>query len=224
MNPVAKFNSIIISVTTVCMYILWKLLNGIMFQNNTYAVFSLVITFLSSLGFYRLINSLLGMVFRKVKFFKRFILGPFYLEGAWVGFFVGKNNKIRLIHEQFEQELDGLVIKGYSYYEDGSSHGYWTAKNPVIDNEIGKMTYYYEARVNTYPAINQGLAEFNFKRTSRNEIVTEIIGFSSDLYRPEKLLAFESKVKEVKDQNEEYYIEEAKKVYANNKDRIQCGN
>lgn len=220
MNPVAKFNSIIISVTTVCMYVLWKLLNGIMFQNNTYAAFSLVITFLSSLGFYRLINNLLGMAFRKVKLFKRFILGPFYLEGAWVGFFVGKNNKVRLIYEQFEQELDSLVIKGYSYNEDGSSHGDWIAKNPVIDNEIGKMAYYYEAKVNTYPAINQGFAEFNFRRTCKSDIISEMTGFSSDLYTPEKVPAYEKKVMGCKKQDERFYIDEARKVYESNKDKF----
>lgn len=49
---------------------------------------------------------------------KKKILGNYYLEGTWVGFFVGNSGKIRYICERFEQSLEGIIIQGSSYTDN----------------------------------------------------------------------------------------------------------
>lgn len=73
-------------------------------------------------------------------------------------------------------------------------HGTWTVVDPVIDVVRGRLTYTYETQGFRNTFINPGLACFNLIREGRYKPSTELIGFSSDLFSDNKLIAYEVKI------------------------------
>lgn len=220
MKPIIKFNSIVISITTMIMYGLWALLSDNIFSSISAKILTVLISYFTSLGFYKSIFWLLSGLLSKWKWFKNMIYGSYYLEGIWVGFFIGKDSKVRYFYEVFEQSLDEIVITGKAFKDDESILGIWKAKNPVIDIVLGKMTYYYETDVFENTFINPGLATFNLERIDKDKCPYALTGFSSDLFNPVKLKAFEVKLDVCSQKNNTRLIEEAKKVYEVNKDKF----
>lgn len=193
MRPELKFNSIVISLTSALVFSIWVGLNSIIVK---YPFLSVILSGLISLGIYRFLAMLLLSMFRHIKVIKRFILGPQYLQGTWAGFFIGHHQKVRLFVEVFEQDLGRTVIRGRVYCEDGSFHGSWIADDASIDPLRGKLTYNYQTDAIGNSFINPGIATFDMQRNAEHKPPVGLVGFSSDLFNPSKLLAFEDKVSE----------------------------
>lgn len=210
MNPELKFHSIIISLTTGLVFLVWLGLNTVI---TTYPALAIFLSALISLGIYRFLVLVLLAVFRKVGCVKRFILGPLYMEGTWVGFFVGHQNKIRLFVETFEQDLRATVIRGRVFRDDGSYHGSWIADDATIDAGRGKLSYHYQADAIGNTFINPGIASFDLERPAMHRPPVGLVGFSSDLFNPHKLMAFEEKISHETLTDMREALQNAKKVY-----------
>lgn len=220
MTPLEKFNAVIIACTTLFMYLLWLGISKLM-EINTISFF--VITILSgliSLGFYRSVATLLRKFFNNNKMIKKKILGNYYLEGTWVGFFVGNNGKIRYICERFEQSLEGIIIQGSSYTDNQKIHGNWIAKSPVVNIEEKQLMYYYEADMINNLFINPGLASFKMEKSHKSHYIDSLRGFSSDLYNPHKLFAIEEKISDDFIDDEEAILLRAKELYQKYKNML----
>ena len=120
MSPELKFHSIVISITTALVFIVWLFLNKLIVA---YPIAAVVLSGLISLGLYKSLALLLLSLFKKIQTIKKFILGPRYMEGTWAGFFVGHKSNIRLVVETFEQDLSRTVIRGRVYDESGNYRG-----------------------------------------------------------------------------------------------------
>lgn len=219
MTPTAKFNSIIVAVTTAIMYLLWigiDKLSPEFMENNCLLVSA--VAFLSSLGFYRLLTNLLKTLFEEIRFIKKFILGDRYLEGTWVGFYMSSMGEVRYLYERYEQSLEEVAIFGRAYKEDKSLHGKWTAINPTIDCKKKNIAYYYETDMTKNTHINQGFASFSLEKTGKNKCYNKMQGFSSDLNQTDKINAIEIKISDDCWDDERKILQEAEKVYKNNKE------
>lgn len=100
MGPTKKINSIVISITTFLMFSIWSFVQYIPEKYTfikTHEQLSLIVTsvlsFIISIGFYRLIFDLFVIIFNRSQFFKKWILGKTYLEGFWIGCSVGSTGK-----------------------------------------------------------------------------------------------------------------------------------
>lgn len=193
MNPELKFHSIIISLTTSLIFLIWLGLNAVITKHPILTVF---LSGLISLGIYRSLGILLLTLLKHINIVKRFMLEPQYMQGTWAGFFVGHNNTIRFFIEFFEQDLNRTIIRGRVYREDGSFHGSWIAEDASIDPVRGKLTYHYQTDAIGNTFINPGIGAFDLQRISASKPPVSLVGFSSDLFNPNKLLAFEDKVAE----------------------------
>jgi len=142
------------------------------------------------------------------------------MEGTWIGFFVGHDSKIRLFAETFEQGINELVIKGKAFQEDGSYHGSWVSDNANINVKLGKLSYTYEADVIGNSFTNPGLARFDLERESNDKPPTRMIGFSSDIFNPAKLKAFEEKTSCSTDCESKFAFEKAKEIHQKYKKHI----
>ena len=177
--------------TTALIFLIWLGLNVVITKHPILTVF---LSGLISLGIYRSLGMLLLTLLKHVNIVKRFMLGPQYMQGTWAGFFVGHNNNIRFFVEFFEQDLNRTVIRGRAYREDGSFHGSWIAEDASIDPVRGKLTYHYQTDAIGNTFINPGIGAFDLQRTFASKPPVSLVGFSSDLFNPNKLLAFEDKV------------------------------
>lgn len=220
MTPLAKFNAIIISITTFFMYGLWLGINKVIEIETIPFFITTILSALVSLGFYRSMSGILKKIFMNIKFVKKFVLGNYYLEGTWVGFFIGNNGRVRFLCENFEQDLEGIVIQGSSYTDCKKIHGSWIAKNPVIDIKEKRITYYYEADMIKNLFINPGLASFKMDKINKSSYINRLNGFSSDIYNPNKLFAVEEKISESFIFDVNFILQHAQEVYEKNKNII----
>lgn len=218
MKPLIRFNSIVISITTFIMFVLWALLSSTIFTSIKVTLIVTVISYFTSIGFYRVVFSALSVIATNWIWFKKKIFGSYFFEGTWVGFFIGDDDKPKYFYEIHEQSLDSFVIHGRSFREDGAIHGVWKVSDPVIDAKHGKLMYYYEADSYRNTFINPGLGSFDFEREEQNSAPIKLIGFSSDLFRPGKLMAFEVKEDDKTIIDHKLLIEKAKKLYNSNRD------
>lgn len=162
---------------------------------------------------YRLINALFMAAFRNVKLLKKFILGASYMEGTWVGFFVGHNNNIRYLVESFEQDLSLLKVRGRVYRDDFTYHSSHISTDASIDTVNGRLSYSYDADAILNTHINPGLARFELVRKGREKMPHHIVGYSSDLFHSKKLTAFQDKVSDSTALELSVALSEAEKVY-----------
>lgn len=191
MSPELRFHSIVISITTLIVFTVWTHITGVIAAYPWLSVFAAGII---SLGLYRFVAMVQLSFFRKISKVKKFILGPTYMEGTWIGFFVGHENKIRYLVETFEQDLSELVIRGKVYRDDGTYHCSYVSQNATVDLRNGKLSYSYDADSISNTHINPGLARFDLERDSKDSPPSRLSGYSSDLFHPKKLMAFEEKV------------------------------
>ncbi len=210
MKPELKFHSACISLSTAIVFLIWL---GLTVTITAYPWLAVVLSALISLGLYRALALVLLSLLRNVRVVKKFILGPYYMEGTWVGFFVGHDDSVRLIIEIFEQDLGSLVIRGQAFREDGSYHGSWIAENATFEPKRGRLSYYYEADVVGNSFINPGIARFDIQRAAPHRPAETMTGYSSDLFSPAKLLAFEEKVTDLTFLETKGAFEAAKRVY-----------
>ena len=217
MRPELKFHSLVVSATTALMFLGWVNLNSLI---SAHPKLALVFSGLIALGTYRALVLLLLALFRNVKFVKKYILGPYFMAGSWAGFFVGHGVEVRLIVETFEQGLGTLVIRGRAFKEDGTYHGSWIADNASIDIRRAKLSYHYEADVVGNTFVNPGLASFDLERPQSHKPPFRLVGYSSDLFSPAKLVAFEEKATDCTTMETKDALETARRVYAKYKDHV----
>ena len=109
MKPLLKLNSIALSITTLIVFTIWTNVFVLIQISDFYKI---LLGGIISLGIYRLLAGGIIWLFQKSKKMKKYFLGGYYLEGTWVGFYIGVSRKERFMIERFEQELDSLVIRG----------------------------------------------------------------------------------------------------------------
>lgn len=217
MTPIKKFNSTIVVVTIAIMYFLCSYINNILQISEESTLVIAILGVFTSFGFYRFLSQVLNWLLQKFRFVKKIILGDRFLEGTWIGFYVGAGGEIRYFYETYEQTLDEVWISGYSFRADKTIHGKWKASNPIIDSENKKIIYYYETDMLGNLHINQGFASFTLEKRDKNKFFNKMIGFSSDIYNPTKLLAIEEKVSEDILADENNILQKADEIYNRNK-------
>ncbi len=210
MNPEIKFHSLIISVTTLIVFYTWAKLAAVV---GNHPLLSVVTAGFVTLGLYRSLVLFALSAFRNISIFKKFILGPFYMEGTWVGFFVGHEKKIRYVVESYEQSFSELVIKGRVFKEDNTYHGSYVSEGAFINIRDSQLSYTYNVDGISNTFMNPGLAKFNFDRDAKHLPPNRMTGFSSDLFNPKKLLSFEEKASDKSSMEIKDALSEAKQVY-----------
>lgn len=220
MKPILKFNAVVVSLSTLIMFGIWNLILLIPTQYTVIKYISVVISFVTSFGCYQLLVQVFDFFFDQVPFFRRFILGPYNLEGVWVGFSMGTQNDVRFYYEKFSQELDEIYINGQSFTDNGGYHGSWFVRNPMIDIDAGEMTYCFEADSIKNTFSNPGFGKFSFIRKDKQSAPTALRGYTSYVYNTNKLFGYEVKLSKGDFSDAELY-EEAQKVYEKYKNIVQ---
>lgn len=220
MKPILKFNTLVVGLSTLVMFGIWNLILLIPNESTLFRSLTVLISFVTSFGCYQLLVQIFDFLFDHVSFFRRFILGPYNVEGVWVGFSVGTQNDVRFYYEKFSQELDEIYINGQSFTENGGYHGSWFIRNPMIDIDAGEMTYCFEADSIKNTFSNPGFGKFAFIRKDKETAPTALRGYTSYVYNTNKLFGFEVKLPKGEYSDAELY-EEAQKTYEKYKNIIQ---
>lgn len=196
MTPLFRFHAIVLSITTLIIFYSWQTVSTI---SKEYPMFTVPIAALISIGIYRLCLIGFKALILNIRWIKKLAFGSYYVEGVWVGFFIGKEDKVRFYIETFEQDFDSITIRGKGFREYEGCFGSWIAENVSINSKKGILNYTYETDAFNNSFINPGLASFVIERRGINKPPYRLTGFSSDLYNPKKLKSFEQKINDIPD-------------------------
>ncbi|WP_286335374.1 hypothetical protein [Bacteroides caecimuris] len=214
MKPITKAHSIAFSFATAIVYALWGTLSSV--QPNS-MIASLIITFVLSLTFYRAVFELLLFMSKHILFIKKLILGKYFFEGVWIGFYI-VNDEVEYYYEIIEQTFDETTIKGIAFGEDQKSIGEWTISNPNIDISESKLTYYYE--MNDISADDITLGHSRATIYWKHGHAFRLFGFAIDNFSAQKQCYTTVKVKTPKNLQEwisNNFWEAVKKLYDDEK-------
>lgn len=217
MKPILKLNSIAFGLATALVFSLWKLLLKIQGSNE---IIVALVGFVISLGLYRLIANFIIYLTQQSTWIKKKFLGAYFLEGTWVGFYIGASGKERYIIERFEQEIDTLVIRGKSFDENLNYHSTWVSTSVNIDVANGRITYMYDLIPIKEIKNNNGICVFNFERDNQYSKPKGLTGFSADIHIGIKIRAKEEKLSDLCNIREVEALEAAKKTFQENKNRF----
>lgn len=154
MKPISKINMYIFTITTSIAYCIWGNVSTFYTSNK---LFNLLLTFVFSISFYKLVYNLLSVLCNNCRQIRKIILGKYYLEGLWIGFYI-YNGMVELCYETIEQTLENTTLKGRGFDVDGNYISSWIAIEPLINIEESKLTYYYELNEFNCDDIAVGLA------------------------------------------------------------------
>lgn len=152
MKPITRIHSILFAISTTIVYSVWNWFASI--QTNL-VVLNLLISFLMSLTFYKALFQLLLFLCKQIPALKKILLGKYFLEGVWIGFYT-VDGETEYYYEIVEQNLDGITVKGIAFDEGQQSVGEWTIVDPTINIAESKLTYYYEMNVTSAGDITLG--------------------------------------------------------------------
>jgi len=162
---------------------------------NAYDLIELALTAFATVGVYKLLAALLISFSDRVPFLKRFIFGPVYMEGTWIGRFDTPTGQ-KFTVEHFEQKLNGIVIRGWASNENGSRYAEWTSIAASVDAERGLLTYTYDCDILCRNTKQQGIGVFQFERSAHWRAPTSMTGYSADLIDGERSENHEFKIED----------------------------
>jgi hypothetical protein len=143
---------------------------------------------------YQAFNSGATWVILRIPRVKRSFFGANYLEDTWVGFYEDGNTDQCLLVERFEQDFDGLTIKGESFDRNGHRRAQWVSESVAFDVRQGTLRYFYTCHVLDDKKIQQGVTEFSIRREGPMGAARKLDGYSSDLHDGRRSPAWETRL------------------------------
>jgi len=203
MKPIIKFNTLVLSLTTTAVFGIWMFISRLILAypewfkdqtNNKYNLLGLLLLGLISVGVYRLFFLVTSYLVNNCHWIKRLVFSSDYLEGTWIGFYIGVSGNVRYIIETYEQTIDNLTIRGTSYDENKNLHTFWTSESYNINAKDGEITYQYKVRSTKENTDPNGIAYFSFIRDNNKKAPEFIVGYSVDSHLSMKCKAMEKKL------------------------------
>lgn len=210
-----KYDVFIITFTTTLIFLIWKFIVTL-FTGTKNDIILWIIGFVSSVGVYRSIVFLFHSSLKAFEPIKKFFLGNEYLNGIWLGYYIDTKGEKKYIVEYYEQDIDTIQIRGYSYNENLELHASWTSTSIAIDVIKGKIFYTYS--INGFADnINYiGYAEFDFERKKYCKYPLIMHGFSTEIQIAKRVISYEEKLTDktiIKSRKELDFAQIASKTY-----------
>jgi hypothetical protein len=203
MKPHQRISAYAIAFTTTILFAIWTVINGLIQNypawftdenNHKYNALGIILLGIISVGVYRIFLTTVEILMRNSKCIKKMILSSYYMEGTWIGFYIGVAGKVRYMIETYEQTMDDLVIKGISFDENKNLHTFWTSESYNINAESGELIFQYKVKSTHEQTDPNGIAYFNLNRTNNKRATDFIVGYSVDSHLGKKCRAIEMKL------------------------------
>jgi len=195
MSPETKFHSLVLGLIVPLMFgVVAYLIPFIQRATWLEVIGGAIAAFFASAGAYKLVAAGLVWLLRQSRWLKSKLLGSYYMEGTWVGYFIGRGGHVRYVIETFEQDLSSLIIRGASYSTDHQRHGQWVSEASFVDAHRGRLIYTYTCDILSRGVALQGVGTFQFERESERAAPYRIEGYVADLVDGRRLPVVEEKI------------------------------
>lgn len=181
-----RFGTLAVGITVAIMFVIVIVVVPFLTSLSTASKAAAVVAgSLGSMALYRGIASLLFSAFRKNLRLRKFILGPAFLEGTWIGFFP-HGDSFHFTVEFFNQETGETKIIGREFDADGQTYASWKSYASSVDVDDRRLTYAYSCDVFGRDTQQQGLGVFDMVGKGKRSAPNMLDGYASDLIDGEK--------------------------------------
>lgn len=172
------------------MYWIWQFIGQIQTEN---VIIKPIIGLLSAYGTYKTVYISIGLIINLSNYLKKVILGKYYLDGVWIGVYLGVANKPIYYIENYCQDFEKVIVKGRCYTSDYSYKGSWDSENVILNIDNNKLRYTYSTDMINNNFVNIGQSDFNIIREDNKGYASKLIGYSKDLFSNKKFKSIEIK-------------------------------
>lgn len=188
MTPIAKFHSYVVALTVALMFFAVSLVTKLVPDpSNTSIAAGVALAGFGSVGLYRVLATMFLLLLAKWEFLLRFTLGPYYVKGTWAGLVRTKTGKPLLIVEKFEQSLEHLTVRGWSYLPDDTVEANWTTQSAQVEAKKGELFCFYHVNVPYKENVVEALGRLQFDRPDDKTGPTKMTGYTVDTDATQKL-------------------------------------
>jgi hypothetical protein len=132
-------------------------------------------------GLYKSTAVVLAEAIKRIAVVRRWILGPYYFEGTWIGWYQKLNDPKRYIVETFEQDLTTIHIRGESYSDTGILVAQWHSVAVNMDIAGGRLVWLSEIAIQGQGTNTESVIALSLVRKSQSSAPTGLQGFAADL-------------------------------------------
>jgi len=151
-------------------------------------------TIIASITLYKLIAWAVELILSKWLWFKSRVFGASFMHGTWIGYFRGHDDDLRYIVEHFEQNFEGLVIRGQSFDEQGKEHAHWVSLSTSIDAKSGRLSYLSLCDILSRNVTVQSVCVFQLERDDQSNMALALHGYAVDVNDGIRIAVTESKI------------------------------
>jgi len=207
-----KLLAIAIGITTSLVFGLWLLIKDI---DTVCIILKVALSGFLSYGVYRLVFLGISWLLPQISFVKKWLYGKAYLDGTWIGAYLGASGKPRIFYEKYEQNYNSTLIKGYSFLLDKTPHTNWNNTSFSINLSEKVLFFTYSTKSFTETTSGNGYGQFSIVYDIDKKYPVELQGFSYDLHNRKQIPAIEQKLED--NLSNDKIIEKALAFYAQNK-------
>lgn len=187
-SPQTRFHSVVVAITVFVMFAgvtgAAAFLQNLTFRSTTIGGF---VAALSSVGVYRLLALGLIWLMEHSDGMMKFVLGPYFVKGTWIGRVRTKTGKPRLIVEKMEQTLYHVTVFGWSFTPDGIEDANWKTESAQINAVAGELFCFYLINVPYKHNPVEALGRLQFDRPSERKGPKRMTGYTVDTDATSKL-------------------------------------
>ena len=111
-----RFTEIVYIITGLIIFGFWSMIS----ESPLNILWKILLMALGSGLIYDIIFKIIYYLTSEIELIKAFILGRYYLDGYWVGFYKtydeNKKEKYKLFYERIEQQVDTTSVYGVSFF------------------------------------------------------------------------------------------------------------
>jgi len=181
MTPEARFHSYVVAGTIgVMFFVVFYILPKAAPHSGSEKAAISAIAILGSFGFYRLLAVALSWLGNRWLPLQKFLLGPEFVGGTWIGKLRTKTGRKTYIVEHYEQTLSSLVIRGRSFKPNRELDATWHTHSAQIDAKTGVLYVFYATNVARKNYSVEGIGRLEFDRERPDAGPKTMSGYSID--------------------------------------------
>lgn len=197
-NTAGRFYLIVSTITIAIMYVIMiylvPFLHRFLEKWDAFSGLSVLVSVLGALGLYRIIGWVVSYILKKWLWLRAKVFGPAFLHGTWIGYFRGHNNDLRYVIEHFEQDFDGLIIRGQSFDKHGRPHANWVSTSVCFDPYKGLLSYVSSCDIISRNVTDQSVCVFQISRDDQSNCAHGISGYAVDVNDGVRIAVTEKKL------------------------------
>jgi hypothetical protein len=123
---------------------------------------------------------------RRSTLIKKYVLGQFYVEGTWAGYYYPANDNLKsedvyFVVDYFSQDMSSLKIDGKGFTKKGDVRATWESKAAQISQDGGRMIFVVDCTIPKSGTRCDAITDFQLTKVEGAEWSNFLTGQSTNV-------------------------------------------